>query len=657
MPHRNLRRCLILLIVLAACPLFAQTYNMGASPQRILTLNGKWRFHPGDNPLWASPTYNDSSWPLLNSSQSWAEQGYLNLSGYAWYRFTVKVPAATPPISILLSPIFTGYQFYENGHLIASCGNTHPTFLVQQPLFATYPVTTTTSTQNQTIHFALRVWHSPLWSQYEGGGPVDGGESVLGPARMISTIGRFIQMERLNEGVDQYVGAFLSGIIGIIVLTLFLLRSSEREYLWFAIMQLAGCLADILNLSFQARTALPIPISDLLSAILVAVIWISSLHFFSTILNQRRGVWFRLSFLLAALSPFTIPLCWPGWLSIPVSGLLQALLILPSTLWVLALLARRTYRRDTDAVILLAPAALNYGYYIVQSVAVSLDQFHLVIGVPWFLRITFPVYPFHLSLTTLFNILFIVALLIFLIRRFSHARGREEHFNHQIAAARHVQQLLIPESAPDIPGFAIEAVYFPADIVGGDFFQQIPDSDGGLVLVVGDVSGKGLPAAMMVSLLVGVIHAETARTSDPAEILTALNERLIAQPHEGFATCLVAHLSSSGEMRLACAGHIPPFRNGVAIEMDGALPIGVVPGAEPSTLSIRLDPGDRLTFISDGVLEAQSPTGELFGFERTCHCSTMTAPEIAEIALRFGQEDDITVLTLDFHPHPSPIPA
>lgn len=650
MPHRPLRRCLILLLLLAACPLLAQTFNLGSSQQRILSLNGKWRFHPGDNPLWSAPAFNDSAWPLLNSNESWAYQGYPDLSGYAWYRFTVKIPPGAPPVSILLPPIYTGYQIYQDGRRIGSSGNSQPTIAVLAPRSRVFPLTTSAATTPQTIHIALRVWHSPLWSHYVGGGPESDARTLLGPKPLLSNLYSLKHDAQLNYYADEYVDAFLGGIIGLVVLVLYFLRPGEPEYLWFALLQLADCAADIFTLLHGPGNLIPIPFFDLIISVLVATAWVSSLYFFSTTLRARRSLGFHLSLALALLSPLAIPLYWPGWISVPVSSILFVLCILPSTLWILALLARRSYRRDPDALILLAPAVLNYGYYVVKNVGASIVQFHPTNFMSWVFGVYIPVYPFQLTLSTIFNILFIVALLVFLIRRFSHARGREEHFNSQIDAARHVQQMLIPETAPNIPGFATEAVYFPADIVGGDFFQQIPDNHGGLILVVGDVAGKGLPAAMMVSLLVGAIHSEACRTTDPAEILTALNDRLLAQPHDGFATCLVAHLSPQGNLRLACAGHIPPFLNGNALEMSGSLPIGVVSGAEPSTLTLPLDPGDRLTFISDGVLEAQSSSGELFGFDRTANCSTMSAAEIADIALRFGQEDDITVVTVQYAP-------
>jgi sigma-B regulation protein RsbU (phosphoserine phosphatase) len=145
---------------------------------------------------------------------------------------------------------------------------------------------------------------------------------------------------------------------------------------------------------------------------------------------------------------------------------------------------------------------------------------------------------------------------------------------------------------------------------------------------------------------VGAIRAEAAHSSDPAAMLTTLNERMLGRTQGGFATCLAAHLSADGTVTIANAGHIPPYRNGEALEMTGALPLGITaePGYKPKRFVLAK--GDRLTFISDGVLEATSASGELFGFDRTRAISSETAETIAETARAFGQEDDITVLTL-----------
>jgi serine phosphatase RsbU (regulator of sigma subunit) len=192
----------------------------------------------------------------------------------------------------------------------------------------------------------------------------------------------------------------------------------------------------------------------------------------------------------------------------------------------------------------------------------------------------------------------------------------------------------------------VETVYEPAQQVGGDFFQVLPAGEGGLLVVVGDVAGKGLPAAMLVSVLVGAVRATADHTHSPEEILSSLNERLVGRGGGGFSTSLAAHIAANGKVTIANAGHLSPYLDGIEMELPGALPLGVMSGAHYETKHFHLAPGSRLTFYSDGVVEAQNPLGELFGFDRARDISTQRAATIVETAKQFGQEDDITVVTI-----------
>ena len=143
---------------------------------------------------------------------------------------------------------------------------------------------------------------------------------------------------------------------------------------------------------------------------------------------------------------------------------------------------------------------------------------------------------------------------------------------------------------------------------------------------------------------------EMEKTLNMVEILRELNRSLTGNLHGGFVTCLAMRIHADGAVALANAGHLAPYHNGVEIPMSPSLPLGIIVDAEYTETSLRLTPGDTFTFFSDGVVEAQSPTGELFGFERTGSISRKSAQEIADVAQAFGQEDDITVLTLQFAP-------
>jgi serine phosphatase RsbU (regulator of sigma subunit) len=250
--------------------------------------------------------------------------------------------------------------------------------------------------------------------------------------------------------------------------------------------------------------------------------------------------------------------------------------------------------------------------------------------------------------SVLAELLFLFAMLAFLIRRFTIARRREERWEGALEAARQVQQVLLPEAIPHVDGFAIDCIYRPAEIVGGDFFQILPAGDGGLLVVIGDVAGKGLPAAMMVSMLVGAVRTEVAHEAEPSRLLATLNERMTGRSQASFTTCLCARVSADGQLEIANAGHPAPYCNGRELDLPGALPLGVVGGASYETTVFTLAPGDFLTFLSDGVIEAQDKAGRLLGFDQTQALSKQPAVEIAEAASLFGQVDDITVVSIAY---------
>ena len=150
---------------------------------------------------------------------------------------------------------------------------------------------------------------------------------------------------------------------------------------------------------------------------------------------------------------------------------------------------------------------------------------------------------------------------MYAVYRYSAESQRQQNrLEQEIRNARAVQQVLIPEAIPAVPGFKVESVYKPAEEVGGDFFQIMPLRGGGVLTVIGDVSGKGIPAAMTVSLLVGTVRTLAHYTQSPAEILAAMNQRMIARSHDGgFTTCLILRADTDGKITAANAGHLAPY--------------------------------------------------------------------------------------------------
>jgi serine phosphatase RsbU (regulator of sigma subunit) len=287
----------------------------------------------------------------------------------------------------------------------------------------------------------------------------------------------------------------------------------------------------------------------------------------------------------------------------------------------------------------------------VVLVVISLYQQELTV-----LHLPGAFFPWGIAVTlnAVATILSLAVITVLLLRRFLQSQRQREQLKQEIEQARQVQHVLIPEALPSVPGFTLESEYRPAQQVGGDFFQIVAGSDGSVLAVIGDVSGKGLKAAMLVSLLVGTIRNQAETDFDPMRMLQSLNRRLIGRG-DANATCLALRIAPDGGVALANAGHLPPYLNGKEMVIEGALPLGVMAGVEFSLMHFPLQPGDRLTLLTDGIVEAQGPGDnhgrrELFGFARTSELMRQGRPaaEIAAAAQSFGQNDDITVLGVEF---------
>ena len=640
----------------------AQSFDLNSGREPVASLDGLWRFHPGDSPLipgsghplWSTPGFNDSGWQLLQSGRSWSTQGFRGMSGFGWYRFTVHVPAGDRPTSLLLGPILTSYEIYVDGKLSGGSGQMPPTMIPSTAIsYQLYPLTSSGSAAARTVQVAIRVWHAPIWASYVGGGPFSSGHLAGDPA-LLAVEQEHHTLARRVRFVDAYSYSITAALVGFAILCLFFIRSSEREYLWFALMLLAQSADNALYVCQQIFFWPPVPVNDLLDGILVAINIFAALCFFSRVLEVRAGIPGRICLALAAFSPIPAVFYWPGWFSAPGSASIQLVCLLPAMVWILYVLVDRAWRGNLDARLLLLPTLLDLGYYLADNVAIVLNQVGWT-RFPRIFEVPLPLPPFTVQTGILLHLVFLLALLVFLIRRFTHARRREVWLAGEFEAARQVQQVLLPDQLDQCPGFTVECIYQPADQVGGDFFQQIADGKCGMLIVVGDVSGKGLPAAMLVSVLVGAIRAEAAHGTDPAIMLASLNARMMGRLHGGFTTCLAAHLSAEGLLTVANAGHLPPYLNGQEFGVPGTLPLGLVAHAHYECTTACLAPGDRLTFVSDGVVEAQSKSGELFGFDRTRELSRMPAASIARSAQAFGQQDDITVVTVEFSGTTAPV--
>ena len=546
----HLAQIAVVVLLLCAAPLRGQApapavFDLDRDREAITSLDGSWRFHQGDDPRWAAPAYDDSSWSLLRSDRSWSKQGYPEYGGFAWYRFTVRIPPTARPQALLLTSIYTGYKVYADGQLIGTAGSYEPTrapvFVPDKRLF-TLPVPSHPAPQ--TIHIAIRVWEYQPVASWAGAGPRNPG-SEIGDVDLLQARLAASNVKLRLSFVGSYANGVLAIVVGITVLALFLVRRNEREYLWFAVLILAGAAESALLVA--GFTRVPFLMYRLADETIAAISAMAALLFFSTVLRTGRHLGWWLVLVAAALSPLSLVLYYMQWARVGLSYTVQLACLTPAYFWILAELVVRALRRDSSARLLLVPATLLYGTTIFDIVALVTSQLgwqHRSIGETILFRS-----PYSTTAVGAADIIFVLALLIFLVRRFSLARREEERLSKEVQAARSVQSLLISDTPDKIPGFIVHSAYLPASEVGGDFFHLLPRPDGSLLFLVGDVSGKGLRAAMTVSVIIGALRGAAIQwgsSMSPAEALTHLNKVLYGQI-EGFVTCCAILAQPDGQ--------------------------------------------------------------------------------------------------------------
>lgn len=633
------------LVLLLGGAAWGQSFDFETGREPVAAVDGMWRFHVGDDPGWAEAGLDDAGWALVRGDRSWTEQGYRGLGGFAWYRFAVSgVPARG--VSLLLPPVMTDYEVFADGVRLGGLGRM-PTRAdgrgsMQFATTRAYALPDAPAGKNgvRAVHVAIRVWHDPYLAPYLAGGILGRGAEV-GDSGLLQTEVRLRGMARLTSLAPYFTMGVLFGVLGLTVLGLFLWRPRDREYLWFAVLMLVQSVDAAVTVAMNSG-AMRITTKDIVEGFLGAIILSASLLFFSTVLGVRRSRWWWAAFWIAWVGP-VIPLIYFVGLPVGLASGAGVVVAIPSAIWVLVVLVREAWRGSADARLLVGPAMLSYGTQMVNSAMWACAQMGFSVPGRNFLNVPVIDRPYPVSLGPLTDLVFVLALLVFLIRRFALSRAHEERFGAEMEAARQVQHLLLPDRPPATPGFAVETAYLPAQEVGGDFWQIAPGADGSLLAVVGDVSGKGLQAAMSVSTIVGALRGEEERR--PAEVLARLNRVLCGQI-SGFVTCCAVLLEADGRGVIANAGHLSPYCGGKEMEVEGGLPLGVVADAEYAERAFGLRVGEELVFVSDGVVEATGPRGVMFGFGRTEEISRERAGYIAETARAFGQNDDITVIAV-----------
>jgi Stage II sporulation protein E (SpoIIE) len=614
----------ILLFLLLPWPLAAQS-ALSIAPQQCV-----WK--QGDDIRWAAPDIDESGW---QPTATW--QAISTPTPNFWLRCHFdpgQLAAAVDPQLQVSGDL--AWQVFANGRPIGASGNI-ATGTHTAGLDIDYPAPEF-SRRDQPVVVALRMTFTPHINGEQSLPQVFLGDAEFQHGVYLSDVYQRTQAQWVTWGCYALIAS-----AGLFFLMLYWFDRTQRYVLWVSLTWLSLADLRVNELLLSASVHYPSFAEFLLYSLGQGVPVFAILFYFA--LNQRPvprvfkilvgiNLYFWLALVVAAFLPLraSMALRWATEVNafmstIEVVATLAALLSAP-----VAFSPLRALRGSqiTLAAVCLIWASMDFTYVFVQFPFLGLD----ITG--FFLRIQ----PYR----SLAIAVVVVSMSLLLVQRIRSTNQERAELHGEMASAREIQQYLIPEKLPPTPGLSIHSVYHPSREVGGDFFQVLPDArDGSTLIVVGDVAGKGLKAGMLAALIVGAIRTAFTFTSDPGRILALLNDRLQGR---GLVTCLAMRIDRSGSVELANAGHLPPYINGKELELDGALPLGALPHSSFPANRLQLREGDLALLVSDGVVEARNASGELFGFERTARLSAEPVETIARAAQDFGQEDDITVLTL-----------
>jgi hypothetical protein len=603
-------------------------------------------YRSGDDPAWAAPSIDDSAWKPNPHWQGLPDQAHI------WVRCHADLSSiqaeAHPAIQITL---YAAYQLFLDGRAIGGAGDVRTgTFsmnVIRQYPLASYMLHSQPST------IALRIAY-----RVNGQSPVTGAPN-MGPPIIHAGDSRALNAQRadvvLTDSSKLMVSAFvysLVGVLGLTLLGLFYYDRSRLDLLYLSMLCQAlalfrvneFCMAYQMNYSSTLRIAL--------ATVGIFLVPLMSALFFFALVHRRVPLfyWLPIAIIFVRCSVNGISLFLPVDQALWLFGLTFHLDRSPG-LWDISSVAISTapfvafwpYTRIARRLRPLVALCLLLGVSDLAWFVTALTN-NLVLGLPNFSSWRFEL----LEIRSLATAGILIALLVLLSRDQRQVTEERALLAGEMQAAQEIQRALVPASLETMPGLKIAAAFRPVRDVGGDFYScRILPGDRQRILL-GDVSGKGVAAAMTAAGLIGA--AQRHESESPAQLLRHLNLVMADMNVSGFATCLCAEISADGKLTLTNAGHLAPYLNGNEMDLHSGLPLGVSRDEEYTENTIQLSPGDVLTLLSDGVVEAQSTSGELFGFDRTRLLSSKPADQIAHAAQSFGQEDDITVLTLSFAP-------
>ncbi len=650
--------------LLAAATLNAQTPAIGSSPtihvlegfgKGTFALDGPWQFHLGDDTRWAAPDFNDADWEQLTADKQWGLQGHPAVIGYGWYRCHIVLhpsPGAPNELSLLIPRVFDAYEVYWNGRLVGREGRfpPHPRWYVSNQA---RPASVFPLGPDVGGVLAVRVWKATLFSYDDASAGGFLGLPVIGNPADIANFRGALDFRWLSTNQFRFAEALLYLLVVLVGLFLWARNPRETLPLWmagFALEVPAATTIGLLRLPISGVAA--VALEQPMFAIEDLCLWLLLLRLLNLSENARLARFVRIAAWISitegVLDGILTTLPYHGWVVASdwsLTMLVSVLEFLPVVLVVWAVASRK--RLSVSRWLLAAAAFLAGG---INDLSIVVEQGRQWTQWSFYDKLNAPMFVLGGSAITplAFAEALLILAIVYAVYDYTTEESRRRNaLAQEIRNAQELQQVLVPEALPDLPGFALTSSYRPAQEVGGDFFQVVPLAGGGTMVVLGDVSGKGLPAAMTVALVVGTVRTLAEFTRSPAEMLDGLNRRLRGRLHGGFATCLALRLEADGTGAIASAGHPAPFLNGREFDLQGALPLGIGE-ANYDEIRLQLGPGDYLALYTDGLLEARNEKGDLYGFDRlqSLFERAAAATVASDDAVDFGQEDDITVLTL-----------
>jgi len=593
-------------------------------------IDGGWRTHAGDDMAWANPGFDDSGWETVRLDDLGPAQ-----EGWRWYRLRIKLHENHPDLALLIDGGEGIYSLYFNGNQMSG-PELRSAFRVNRPVERVVPV----DMAGTDLQISLRTYtpasyaalHFPPFMLV-----------ALGTPDAIESQRKALESDRFYMLIPAVAFNVLFILAGIGAYSLHRSQPKHGEYQWLGLYLILLGTADLLWYSQQAGL-LPLSANLLVADPILFVITVVQIQFTFSFGGQRLSRLWRVYTVILLLAPLRAWFTWRGQFSSVGLLITEPLLLVPAAVCLPILLFIWYRRGNREAGWLILPSLL-------PAATMSLyDLGYVAILFGWksleFLDNPIMIGPVSVQPNDIGNFLFLLAIAVVIFFRFTRVSREQARTAAELDAAREIQQRLVPASLPALSGYRLEAAYMPAQEVGGDFYQVLEQPDGCTLIVVGDVSGKGLKAAMTGALAIGAVRTLAAEDLGPGTLLSRLSYQMRDTQDSGFITCLCVRIGANGSILAANAGHLSPYRGGEEIPVESGLPLGMLVGIEYTETQIHLQPGDTLTLLSDGVVEAMSPTGQLYGFERTRDISTQSARDIAAAAQAFGQEDDITVLTI-----------